>query len=262
MDVFIVKQLKNLRKIKPSSSLLSKQRSFLLSEISRIEEPIKQVSETGKRFLIFPVFNFSKLLKPVYALAFVLIILVSSLGTVSVISAAQNSLPGDPLYGLKTAFEKTQMTFASSQEAKVKLSIKFVNQRIDEFAQIAGKPEKKQEIQKTVDKLNSQLVSIQDEISQLKDRNDKKALEVAKLIKEQTANYKQTIIKLSEQLAYIMPEEKGKLDQTLIEANKIQEKSDEIIKAGEIVPEKSNILVPANEENKDSESIPFEKINE
>ena len=274
MDEYIVKQLKNLKKIRPSSSLLNSQRSFLLSEISRMDEasqtsPTFQTSQTkGKTIFSFPIFNISKLLKPAFALAMFLVVLASSLGTVGAISAAQNSLPGDFLYALKTTFEDTQMTFAGTEEGKVKLSIKFAGQRMDEIAQIAGNPEKKNNVEQTVKNFTEQLVVAQDEMNKLKISNSEKATEVAKMISEQTSTYKETLIKASEQLAYMMPDEQTKIkteiDQALIEVNKVQEKSDEIINpVEEPKTETTNeIIVPATEETVESDSIDVKDINE
>lgn len=249
MDAFIVKQLKNLRRVRPSASWLESQRSFLLSEIAQ-NKPT------------FPIFNISKLFKPVFAVAMVLIVFASSLGTIGIISAAQNSLPGDPLYALKTAFEKTQMTLASSDENRVELSIKFATQRMDEFAQIANKPEKRDNMEKTVKNLNAQLVTVQENMDKLQEKNSEKAAEVAKLISSQTGSYKETLIKTSNQLAYMMPEEREKLkteiDQALIEVNKTQEQAEQIIKTEE---EKTNIE-PMKEDTVVSPSPSFETINE
>jgi hypothetical protein len=260
MDEFIVKQLKNLQKIRPSASLLEQQRSFLLSEISK-----SKAVKIEKGFSIFSIFNFSKILKPAYAIAFVLIILVSSLATISVINAAQNSLPGDPLYAIKTSLEKTQMTLASSQETKVKLSIKFANQRVDEFTQVAAKPEKQQDIEKTVKNFTEQLLSVQDNVSKLKDKNVQKAAEIAKIINGQTTAYAQTLIETSENLADILPEQrekiKSEIDQALIEVNNIKHQAEEIIKS-QADDNESGTLIPAPEEETESKSIPFENINQ
>jgi hypothetical protein len=269
MDEFIVKQLKNLKKIRPSASWLNSQRSFLLSEISRKEEIFETPQIERKTVFSFPVFNISKFLKPAFALAMFLVVVASSLGTVGAISAAQNSLPGDFLYTLKTAVENTQMTFAGTDENKVKLSIKFASERIGEFTEIASDPEKKNNVGATVKNITEQLIVAQDGMNKLKDQNSEKAVEIAKLVNEQTSSYKETLIKTSEQLAYMMPEEREKIkteiDQALIEVNKTQEKSDAMINP--IVEEskiqsEDNIIVPLNTEQTESESIPFEDINE
>lgn len=258
MDAFIVKQLKTLRKVKPSASWLESQRSFLISEISK-DNKIKDSLQERKSIFAFPIFNISKFFKPVFALAMVLIVFASSLGTIGIISAAQNSLPGDPLYVLKTAFEQTQMSLASSDESRVVLSIKFANQRMDEFAQITVKPEKKNDIDKTVKNLTEQLVAIQDNMDKLKEKNIEKAAEVAKLISGQIDNYKQNLIKAGDQLAYLMPEERQKLDQAFIEVNKLQEKCNELKNGGNTDTGSS---LEGLEETIVSPSPSFEKINE
>ena len=262
MDEFIVKQLKNLRKVRPSTSWLESQRSFLLSEITKNEQVIEApIQEQRKPIFAFPIFNISKLFKPVFGIVMVLIVLASSMGTIGIISAAQNSLPGDPLYTLKTAFEKTQMTLASNEESKVGLSIKFVSQRMDEFAQIAGKPEKKDNIEKTVQNLNAQLVAVQDEMNKLKESNSAKAAEVAKLISTQTDSYKETLTQITDRLAYMMPEEREKIktltDQTDATINNLQKDADTINKTEE---EKTNVE-PVKEDTVVSPSPSFETIN-
>jgi hypothetical protein len=235
--------------------------------------PTFQASQTERKTVFsFPIFNISisKFLKPAFALAMFLVVIASSLGTIGAISAAQNSLPGDFLYTLKTTFENTQMTFAGTDENKIKLSIKFTNQRVDEFAQIINDPEKKDNVETAVKNITEQLIATQDGMNKLKDKNSEKAVEIAKLINEQTDSYKETLMKTSEQLAYLMPEERQKIkteiDQALIEVNKTQEKSDEIINPNteetEINLEEDNIIVPATEEEVESESIDVEDINE
>lgn len=263
MDEFIVKQLKNLRKVRPSASWLESQRSFLLSEIAQNITPKEvPIIEQRKSVFAFPIFNISKLFKPVFAIAMVLIVFASSLGTIGVISAAQNSLPGDPLYALKTAFEKTQMTLASSDENRVELSIKFATQRVDEFAQIASNPEKRDNIEETVKNLNEQLVTVQKNMDKLQEKNSEKAAEVAKLISSQADVYKEALIKTSDQLAYMMPEEREKLkteiDQALIEVNKTQEQAEQIIKT----EEGKTHVEPVKEDTVVSPSPSFEIINE
>jgi hypothetical protein len=273
MDEFIVKQLKNLKKVRPSASWLNSQRSFLLSEISKseapIEEPIQVFESARKTVFSFPIFNIAKILRPAFALAMFLVVLASSLGTVGAISAAQNSLPGDLLYTLKTAVENTQMTFAGTDESKVKLSIKFASERMDEFTEIASDPEKKKNVEKTVKGITEQLIVAQDGMDKLKDKNSEKVSEIAKLVNEQTSSYKETLIRTSEQLAYMMPEEREKIkteiDQALIEVNKTQEKSDAIINPVLEEPEietetEDSIIVPSEEEQTESKSIPFEEI--
>ncbi len=273
MDKFIIKKIRSLRQVKPNSSWLLDQRSFLLSQISE-EENIKK-----KPSLVLPLFNFNlfKIFKPSFAIALAIIILVTSLATVGAISAAQNSLPGDFLYPLKTAFEQTQLTFTPGEASKTKLSIKFATQRMDEFTQLVDKPEKKKDMEKTVKDFTAQMVAVRENIDKLKQKNAEKAAEVAKLVKSQTPIYEETLIKSSEQLAYIIPEDKEdikkNIDQALIEVNKTKEMTE-----GLVIPEQSveeteevlqpsnegegQVLVPAEEEGIESPSVQFEDLEE
>ena len=273
MNDFIVKKIKDLRRIQPEASWLKSQRSFLLSEISRAENKKREPS------LVLPLFNFNilKIFRPAFALALAIIILITSLVTVGAISLAQNSLPGDLLYPLKTALEQTQLTFTPSQENKAKLSIKFATHRIDEFTQLIDKPEKKKDMEKTIKKFTEQLVSVRENIDKLKEKNAEKAAEVAKLVKNQTSLYEETLIEGSEQLAYIIPEDKEDIkediDQALMEVSRTEEMTEELISSQEEqsdeetknikdIEKMEELFVPAEEEGIESPSMQFENLQE
>jgi len=231
MDKLLLRKIKILKKVRPDTSWLMSQRSFLLSEISRIQETNKKPS------LVLPLFNFNllKILKPSFAIALAIIILLTSFATVGVISAAQNTLPGDFLYPVKTAVEKVQLTFTTSQASRTKLSIKLATQRIDEFSQLIDKPEKKTDLKKTVKKFTQQLVEVQENIDKLKEKNAQKAAELAKLIESRTPIYEETLIKSSEQLGYIISEDdKKEIEQDIIQAleqlNKTKQATEELLK--------------------------------
>ena len=190
---FVVKKIKSLKRIRPSSSWLLNQKSFLLSEIS----PPSPSS----------LFNFNvlKIFKPSFAIALATIILITSLATVGIISAAQNSLPGDFLYPVKTALEQTRLTFTPGQENKTKLSIKLATERMDEFTQIVNEPEKKKDTEKTVKSFTVQIINVREGIDKLKEKNAEKAAEVAELIKKQAPIFEETLTKGADQLGYILP---------------------------------------------------------
>jgi hypothetical protein len=269
MDL-IVRKIKALQRIQPNASWLQSQRSFLLSEISRSQKPIKN----RKNFLVFPVFNFSKIFRPAFAFAFSIIILISSLTTVGVISAAQNSLPGDMLYPIKTAIEKTQLSFTADRTNRTKLSIKFATQRLDEFTQLLDKSESKADIQKTVKKFTEEIVAVREEINTLKEKNAEKAAEVAKLINAQTPIYEESLNKGTEKLGYILPGEKESLtqeiNQALEEVSKMNEATKDLVKEEPTTTSEPSdsepktpeeILVPGDKaEQTESSSTQFESI--
>jgi len=257
MDV-IFRKIKNLQRIQPDASWLIRQRSFLLSEIFGDQKPIKE----RKAVLAFPFFDFSKIFRPAFAVAFTIIILVSSFATVGAISASQNSLPGDFLYQVKTVLEKTQLTFTHDSASRTRLSVKFANQRMDEFTQMIQKPEKKEDIQKTVKGFTQQMVAVQQEMNILKEKNAEKATEVAKLVQAQTPVYEEALIKGDEKLGYVLPGEKQGLkddiNQALEELNKTKELANELTKE-----ETSSIQETENEtENPEEIIVPGEKAEQ
>jgi len=265
MEKTILRQIKNLRRIRPNTSWLESQRSFLLSEISREENIKKEPS------LILPLFNFNilKIFKPAFALALVIVILISSFATVGVISAAQNSVAGNFLYPLKTAFEKTQFTFTPGEFNKTKLSIKFATQRIDEFNQLMGESSTKQDIEKTVKSFTSEMVILQTSMDSLKGKNADKAAEIAKLIQAQTPLYEETLIRSNEKLGYMLPSEKEELkketDNALAEITKTNEQTKQIISESSKTTEQEEInpedmIVPQEVDNIESKSADFESI--
>jgi hypothetical protein len=265
MEKTILRQIKNLKRIRPNTSWLESQRSFLLSEISREENMKKEPS------LILPLFNFNilKIFKPAFAFALGIVILISSFATVGVISAAQNSVAGNFLYPLKTAFEKTQFTFTPGEFNKTKLSIKFATQRIDEFNQLMGESSTKQDIEKTVKSFTSEMVILQTSMDSLKGKNVDKAAEIAKLIQAQTPLYEETLIRSNEKLGYMLPGEKEELkketDNALAEITKTNEQTKQIISESsktieqeEINPE--DMIVPQEADSIESKSAEFESI--
>lgn len=267
MDV-IVRKIKALQRIQPNTSWLQSQRSFLLSEISRSQKPVKE----RKNFLVFPIFNFSRIFRPAFAFAFSIIVLISSLATVGVISAAQNSLPGDMLYPIKTAIEKTQFTFTADPANRTRLSIKFATQRLDEFTQLLNTSKSKADIQKTVKKFTQEIVAVREEINTLKEKNVEKATEVAKLVNAQTPIYEDSLNKSTEKLGYILPGEKESLtqdiNQALEEVNKTNEAAKDLVKGEPTITNEPSdsepktpeeILVPGNKaEQTESSSLQFE----
>lgn len=267
----LVRKIKKLQRITPSASWLESQRSFLLYEIGRAQN--QKQEKARKTFLSFPVFNFRKLFRPAFAVALASVVLISSISTVGVISASQNTLPGDLLYPVKTVIEKTQFTFTAGPESRTKLSVKFASQRIDEFSQLIDKSDKGQDIGNTVKKFTQEMVTIQQNINTLKNKDSQKAIEVAKLVQAQTPIYEDILIKSTDKLGYVLPDEREQLaadiNQALREVNRTKEITDEL--AGTEIPQTTTtneiqtpgeIITPVTNDTIESSSIQFESIQE
>ena len=267
----LVRKIKKLQRITPNTSWLDSQRSFLLYEIARTEN--QKQEKARKRFLIFPVFNLNKLFRPAFAIALASVVVVSSVATIGVISASQTSLPGDLLYTVKTTVEKTQLTFTSDAASRTKLSMKFATQRMDEVAQMMDKPSKSQDVGTTVKKFTQEMVTVQQNINNLRQTDTQKAVEVAKLVQTQTPIYEDLLNQSAEKLSYLLPEDREQvaadINQALQEVDKTKQITDELAGSGEVqgtgTEENQNpgeIITPATPEETDSDSASFEEIQE
>lgn len=142
------KATKELRKLKDTDK--SKRAEFLASLRLKLEEHIEKnpVREIRKYDLLgvekfknplLGAYSFFKRFKimPKLALASFLGILALGLGGISL--AAQISLPGDPLYPVKTFTENIRYSLSVSPEAKARINLGFANERVGEIKQLLEK---------------------------------------------------------------------------------------------------------------------------
>jgi uncharacterized membrane protein YgcG len=134
--------LDQLEALRPTPSLntetaLDGRRAFLAQ--AREELP----SNHHRKQTIFPFLNFkeifamSRTARVAFVLVLVLIFVVFGGGGLTAF-AAQSSLPGQSLYGVKIASENARLAYASDPEIIVALSTEFAARRIDEMTQLAS----------------------------------------------------------------------------------------------------------------------------
>jgi len=87
------------------------------------------------------------------ALAVVLLLIFSSVGTAA---AASNAMPDEPLYPAKIATEQVQLAFALSNEAKAELNVKLAETRSQEIATMATQG-KTEQVVATTERLSQNL---------------------------------------------------------------------------------------------------------
>lgn len=75
---------------------------------------------------------FSRLFTNKLALASFSLILVLLLGSLTTVAASAQALPGDPLYGVKLATERTRLLLTDNQNKKIKLEQSFDHRRVQE----------------------------------------------------------------------------------------------------------------------------------
>ncbi|HEY4689192.1 MAG TPA: LamG-like jellyroll fold domain-containing protein [Anaerolineae bacterium] len=107
------------------------------------------------------------LLSPVSALLMAALILLGSVGIV--FAMAQNALPGDALYGLKTAVERIQVAISPSEADKVQLHLAFAQTRLQEVATLTARgryseiPTAMSDFQRQIDATTSGLKAVANE---------------------------------------------------------------------------------------------------
>jgi len=168
MEQDLIKKIKQLRKIQPSSKWLDLTRHNLVSQISFEEDDRGWLSRLQ--------------LQP--AALTICLLLIFTAGPWLAIKASQASLPGEILYSVKKAAEGVQST-VTSENNKAQLQVEFAGRRIEELTKITedsfSEEEKVERARQVVNDLKDNLVGV---TSHLDNISKEKALAVAKETKK------------------------------------------------------------------------------
>lgn len=127
MEKELIKQIKQLKQIKPNQEWVALTKNQILGE-----EPIQRVNS---RFTyLSSLFSWKPVWKPAFVGLLVLFVLAG------VFAFSQSSLPGDLLYPVKRAAEKSQAIFVS-QADMANYNLKMANKRLQEITEIVQKQE-------------------------------------------------------------------------------------------------------------------------
>ena len=171
----------------PKAAWVKETRAALLSDISQNKKTAQtaQPSWSVSFSYLFP----QSMLAPVRSLAVVALVIGLAVGGwLTSVSASTNSLPGDLLYGVKLASEKTQLTVAKvtgNKESAVQISLKSASNRASEIKQIAKKQPK--EVQKVKESLEKNLSDAAEDVADMRQTDVTKAAALAKEMTETTA---------------------------------------------------------------------------
>lgn len=98
-----------------------------------ISQPAASERQTSKeKTNIFAMFRHKPLLKGLVAVVFAVLVILS--GSSITVAAAQGSLPGEPLYAIKSWSEDVRLSMTRSTEAKLNLTLDYTNRRVDEIS--------------------------------------------------------------------------------------------------------------------------------
>ncbi len=267
MQNAVSNKIRLLKNIKPNPDWLKSQRSNLLLEIS----------QTGKQSRLswraLPGFLFSQnTLKPARLLARPVLVFGIVLGLIFgggflLVQAAKIAMPGDLLYPVKIAIENAHLKI-SSQENKSKFQAELIEVRVRELSQIINSTDdpakKKEQIVKTMDKLQAQAVSAKVQLDKIKQGEPQKVAETASLVGETTARSEKVLIEAKEKLV----QEEGSQEMVSAIDAAVKEIKETSTLAAELKEEKTGTTVhmevketePEVEEFEEA-SISFEEIN-
>lgn len=183
----LIAKLKTLKQIEPGSVWVDFCRKWLTERINIKEQIITFNKPVNKQNILLmpefveePKFNFFKInLAPAMAALSGLLVLSSA----GLVFASKDSLPGNLLFPIKIAYEKTHL-FLTPDAKKATLQISIVNARLEELDKLVAVDKKSNNIIQAVKQLNQELVAVKKQLPQI--AQDKKLDEVIKIAKTAT----------------------------------------------------------------------------
>ncbi|MEI7741569.1 MAG: DUF5667 domain-containing protein [bacterium] len=163
---------------------------------------MKQISETSAPAVAPTIFDVIRapfhgieirsVLQPVAALG---VLAFASVGWIGSVFASMNSIPGDTLYGLKLAAERTQLSFASSDETRVRLHIEFANRRADEVSRLMESRSSSNDarVKEAMGNLKTEVQTVSEHLTNLEGGDEETAVALAKLVDRKVGNLEQAI---------------------------------------------------------------------
>ncbi|MFH0814876.1 MAG: DUF5667 domain-containing protein [Candidatus Falkowbacteria bacterium] len=179
----VLRQLKDLRNVKPRAEWVKNTRGVLLSQI-RAQAVAKEVKTDVRYFDLFKVVFGYKILAPivrpvgVVVLALIFVLTGGVLG----VRAAKQSAPGDVLYSVKLTSENLQVSLTGSAEAKTKLYLSFAEERMKEIEQTKAGGSRAKNIASAAANLKEKIQKVNEQLTVVKTNNPEKAVELAKIV--------------------------------------------------------------------------------
>ncbi|MBU1164163.1 hypothetical protein KKA15_01200 [Patescibacteria group bacterium] len=195
----MVNKIKLLNQIQPRKEWKDSFRDILISEISQDQRAYQPATSFFGFFSATAQAAKFHVFQPTVAILLVLGLFV---GSSLVVNAAFYSLPGDNLYDLKIAMEKTQVSIIRDNEKKAELRMEFAKNRVDELDKMAIlRPEdlQKDTISEITKRFKSDVESLNDHINNL-DQQKKSVFSLARAIDSQATEFAKTLNKNKDKL--------------------------------------------------------------
>jgi len=192
-------QLKDLRKthspINPDASFVTQSKKTLLARISSTKEHAAPAYSLGEKlYIVGRMLVSQKTARMVRVTALMCMVVTTTVaGWTAGVSASSKSMPGDALYSVKLATEKTQIMVASAtgdKETETQLHLESAKRRTTELHQMDKEPKK---VKKVVARLKKSVASANETFKELKAQDSEKAKVVAKEVTQKTEDISKTL---------------------------------------------------------------------
>ncbi len=220
--------------IKPDTAWVKETRATILMQVKNTLPTKKDAwsKKLGHVYaFIFPQEIFTWVSRPV--LAGLALILVVAGGSIMSVSAAEKSLPGDFLYGLKLASEQARIVMTGPKEDKLKLKTEFTSRRIDELKQVVSMPngDTKDKVVQVAEILKHDVKTLKDQLNDVAQSASPDATAAAAKMVDKQSN--EVIAVLRDAKDSLPPEDKEKVTEAQSAA------ADTGVKAIEVMAEKN-----------------------
>jgi len=201
--------------IPETDDLRRDKKSFVFSKKEDTKFCVPTFSNKERNFS-FPTFRFRSLFnfkqfQPAMASLMIGTMILGG-GSILTVRAAQDSLPGDSLYGVKRMLEGTQITIASNEKKPI-LETEFVGRRLEEMARISEKTsdiEQEEKIKKLAQEVEEGMKKTENHLAALSE-SPKEAAKAAKTVNVQTEKYADILVKTNEKLPEPVKEKVGEV---------------------------------------------------
>src|SRR3989339_716792 len=151
------------------------------------------------------------------------------------VSASNDSLPGDKMYGVKMAVEKTELLVASvigSDEDEVTTILKHASTRVDEYQ----RSESTEQASEAIKSLKEKIASTKESLNEVSEKSPEEAVAVAKVVEKRTEEILDSLSdKMSAEKSSVIVSE-SEVDNVQLK-KKVVEAEQKVVEANRIVEE-------------------------
>jgi hypothetical protein len=207
----ILSPLRQVDPLDPAS--IAQERAKFLAQVEnlRADLPVLTSSEAEKQSKRDDLIYQRKQRLPLFrALIAVLVLVILLIGSSATVFAAQNSLPGDPLYAIKSLSEDVRLTMAFTPQTKLDLTLTYTNRRVEEISSLVANGEElptqasdrfQLELEQALDlaaQMNDQ--QMQAALIQIKNGAEKQGMTMEELLAKLPEQASPAILRLQERL--------------------------------------------------------------